>query len=223
MLLSLERDDKLDIPPGDSAFVVEDSLTLPVDVDVLGCYPHAHYLGHDMQGWATLPDGEKKWLVWIRSWDIDRQSVYRYKEPLLLPKGTVLHMKYTYDNSSTNPHNPHTPPVRVRAGNRSEDEMGHLWLQVLPVNSAANAPDPRLLLEEAWMRNRLAKSPGDRVSLYNLGAALAGQGRYPEAIEVYRRDLSSHANDPRALTALGAALDGSGGWRAARASFAQAI
>jgi tetratricopeptide (TPR) repeat protein len=44
-----------------------------------------------MQGWAILPDGEKKWLVWIRNWDIDRQSGYRYKWPLLLPKSTVLH------------------------------------------------------------------------------------------------------------------------------------
>ncbi len=82
---------------------------------------------------------QKKWLVWIRDWDIDRQAVYRYKAPMLLPKGTVLHMHYSYDNSSSNVRNPHSPPVRVRAGNRSEDEMAHLWLQVLPVNVAPNS------------------------------------------------------------------------------------
>jgi Flp pilus assembly protein TadD/mono/diheme cytochrome c family protein len=223
MLLALERDDQLDIPAGDGNFVVEDSLTLPVDVEVLGAYPHAHYLGHDIQGWAILPDGEKKWLVWIRNWDIDRQSVYRYKEPLLLPKGTVLHMKYTYDNSSTNPHNPHTPPVRVRAGNRSEDEMGHLWLQVLPVNTAANAPDPRLLLEEAWMRNRLSKTPGDQVSLYNLAAALAGQGKYSEAATLFEQELKMTPNDTRSLTALGAALEGAGQLEQARERYRGAI
>jgi len=223
MLIALERDDQLDIPAGDGNFVVEDSLTLPVDVKVLGAYPHAHYLGHDMQGWAILPDGEKKWLVWIRNWDIDRQSVYRYKEPLLLPKGTVLHMKYTYDNSATNPHNPHSPPVRVRAGNRSEDEMGHLWLQVLPVNTAANAPDPRLLLEEAWMRNRLAKTPGDQVSLYNLAAALAGQGKFSEAVTLFERELKVTPNDTRSLTALGAALEGAGEFEQARERYRGAI
>ena len=74
ILVSLDRDDALDIPPGDAHFVVEDSLTLPVDVEALGVYPHAHYLGHDLEGWAILPSGEKKWLVWIRNWDIDRQS-----------------------------------------------------------------------------------------------------------------------------------------------------
>ena len=223
MLLALERDDELDIPAGDGNFVIDDSLTLPVDVNVLGAYPHAHYLGKDMQGWATLPDGEKKWLVWIKSWDIDRQSVYRYKEPIFLPKGTVLHMEYTYDNSADNPHNPHSPPVRVRAGNRSEDEMGHLWLQVLPVNTAANAPDPRLQLEEVWMRNRLEKTPGDQVSLYNLAAALAGQGKYAEAATLFERELKITPKDARSLTALGAALEGAGRIEEARERYGAAI
>jgi len=223
MLLALERDDQLDIPAGDPKFVIEDELTLPVDVNVLGCYPHAHYLGHDMQGWAVLPNGEKKWLVWIKDWDIDRQSVYRYREPLFLPAGTVLHMHYSYDNSAENPHNPHVPPVRVRAGNRSEDEMGHLWLQVLPVNTPANAPDPRLLIEEAWMRRRLEKTPDDQISLYNLASALAGQGKYAEATTEFDATLKMTPNDGRTLTALGAAQEGAGQTDQARESYRRAI
>ena len=222
MLLQLDRDDALDIPAGDARFVVEDSLTLPADVEVLGIYPHAHYLGKDMQAWAMLPGGQKKWLIWIRDWDIDRQSVYRYREPFVLPKGTVVHMRYVYDNSAANPRNPHNPPVRVHTGNRSEDEMSHLWLQVLPVHTKPGEPDPRLLLEEAWMRNRLRKSPDDRVSLYNLGAALAGQGRYKEAVEVYERDRKAHPEDARVLTALGASLDGAGDLQGAREALGKA-
>jgi len=223
MLLQLDRDDALDIPAGDANFVVEDELTLPVDVEVLGVYPHAHYLGRDLEGWATLPSGEKKWLVWIRNWDIDRQSVYRYKEPLELPKGTVLHMRYTYDNSTANVHNLHDPPVRVRAGNRSEDEMSHLWMQVLPVHVAADGPDPRLLLEEAWMRNRLSKSPNDRVSLYNLAAALTGEGEYVHAVQIYQQELRLAPKDARTLTALGVALDGEGDWQGALDAYRGAI
>ena len=223
MLLALERDDKLDIPAGDSSFIVDDSLTLPVDVEVLGVYPHAHYLGHDMQGWAILPNGEKKWLVWIKDWDIDRQSVYRYRKPLVLPRGTELHMRYTYDNSAANPHNPHVPPVRVRAGNRSEDEMAHLWLQVLPINTPPNAPDPRLLLEEAWMRRRLAKTPTDQITLYNLASALAGQGKYTEAAADFEQELKLGPPDPRTLTALGAALEGAGQPDAAAERYRSAI
>jgi Flp pilus assembly protein TadD len=223
MLIALERDDQLDIPAGDSSFAIEDSLTLPVDVDVLGSYPHAHYLGHDMQGWAILPNGEKKWLVWIKNWDIDRQSVYRYREPIFLPKGTVLHMRYLYDNSATNPHNPHVPPVRVRAGNRSEDEMGHLWLQVLPVNTPANAPDPRLLLEEAWMRRRLEKTPGDEVDMFNLAGALAGQDKFADAAQVYEQELKTDPKNARTLAALGASLEGAGQYDQARERYQSAI
>jgi Flp pilus assembly protein TadD/mono/diheme cytochrome c family protein len=223
MLLALERDDKLDIPPGDANFIIEDSLTLPVDVNVLGAYPHAHYLGRDMQGWAILPNGDKKWLVWIRNWDIDRQSVYRYREPLFLPQGTVLHMRYTYDNSVANVHNPHEPPIRVRAGNRSEDEMGHLWLQVLPVNTSANSPDPRLLLEEAWMRRRLEKTPNDEVSMYNLASALAGQNKFAEAAQMFAEELKLDPKNARTLTALGAALEGEGQYDQARQRYRDAI
>jgi Flp pilus assembly protein TadD/mono/diheme cytochrome c family protein len=223
MLIDLERDDALDIPAGAANFVVEDSLTLPVDVDVFGVYPHAHYLGRDMQGWAILPNGEKKWLVWIRNWDIDRQAVYRYKEPVLLPKGTVLHMRYTYDNSSTNVHNPHSPPVRVRAGNRSEDEMAHLWFQVLPINVQPGAPDPRLFLEETWMRDRLRKTPNDQVSLYNFAAALAGQGKFAEAVSAFEKELNQSPSDERTLTALGVALEGEGDWSQAIEKLRKAI
>jgi Flp pilus assembly protein TadD/mono/diheme cytochrome c family protein len=223
MLLQLEHDAALDIPAGDRGFVVEDALQLPVDVEVLGIYPHAHYLSKRMEAWATLPDQKKKWLIVIPSWDIDRQSVYRYRSPVFLPKGSVVHMRYTYDNSSANEHNPHSPPVRVKAGNRSEDEMAHLWLQVLPVNVPPGSPDPRLLLQEAWMRNWLNKDPGDIIPLYNLASALAAQGKYQDALVVYRQALALHPGDERTLNELGATLENSGDWQQAQKVFLQDI
>ncbi len=134
MLLQLEHDAALNIPAGDSHFVVEDELRLPIAVYALGIYPHAHYLGKQLEAWSVAPDGKRTPLILIKDWDIDRQSVYSYRKPLLLPAGSVLHMRYVYDNSSANPRNPAKPPIRVRNGNRSTDEMGHLWLQVLPVH-----------------------------------------------------------------------------------------
>jgi Flp pilus assembly protein TadD len=192
-------------------------------VKVLGIYPHTHYLGRDMEGWAILPSGEKKWLVWIKDWDINRQSVYRYDPPLELPKGTVLYMKYTFDNSTENLHNPHSPPQWVHAGNRSDDEMSHMWLQVLPVNTPLGSPDPRLLIEEAWMRNRQRKSPHDRVTLYNLAAALSAEGRAAEAVAVYDEELKLSPGDARTLTARGVAEAAEGKVPEARKDFEQAI
>jgi hypothetical protein len=75
MLLQLEHDSALDIPANDAKFVVEDSLKLPVDVDVLGVYPHTHYLGRTLEAWAVLPNQQKKWLISIPSWDIDLRAV----------------------------------------------------------------------------------------------------------------------------------------------------
>jgi Flp pilus assembly protein TadD len=224
MLLQLDRDDALDIPAGQPAFTVEDTMTLPVNVLLLAIYPHAHYLGKEMQAWAILPNGTKQWLIWIRSWDIDRQSVYHYRNAVFLPKGTTVHMRYTYDNSAANPHNPHDPPVRVKAGNRSEDEMSHLWLQVLPAaTQRPGEPDPRLLLEEAWMRSRLQKVPGDYISLYNLGAALTGEGKDHDAAVVFREIVQSRPDDSRGWNALGAAVERSGDWQQAEESFTRAL
>ena len=223
MLLQLDGDNQLDIPAGDRNFVVQDELRLPVDVEVLGIYPHAHYLGRELEAWAILPGGQKTWLIRIPSWDIDRQSVYRYRTPVFLPRGSVLHMHYVYDNSDQNIHNPNSPPIRVRAGNRSVDEMAHLWVQVLPVIVPQGSPDPRLLLEQAWMEHRVRVQPGDSIALYNLASAEAGLGQNTQAADTYRAILHDHPNDARTLNSLGAVLAKSGDTTDAEQSFRRAL
>jgi Flp pilus assembly protein TadD len=120
------------IPAGEPNYVVEDSYVLPVDVEAVSIYPHAHYLGKEMRGTATLPDGSRKDLLWIRQWDFRWQDRYRYRSPLFLPQGTRLSMRFTYDNSAANRNNRFDPPQRVRSGPRSTDEMGQLWIEVVP-------------------------------------------------------------------------------------------
>jgi tetratricopeptide (TPR) repeat protein len=224
MLLQLENDAALDIPAGDSAFPVEDSLKLPVAVDVLGVYPHAHYLGKRMEAWAQLPDGSRKDLILIEDWDINRQSVYRLAQPLPLPAGTVLHMRYVYDNSAANPRNPNSPPIRVRAGNRSEDEMAHFWLQVLPQPVAGQtALEARQALERAWMENRLTKSPNDTLALYNLASLDLTTNQPTRAIALFRQLLTLTPADARTLTALGSALNATGQTAEAETQFRAAL
>ena len=121
----------IDIPAGAPRYSVTDSYTLPVDVEVEAVQPHAHYRARDVRGFATLPDGSSRALIDIADWDFRWQHVYRFVTPVKLPKGTTLAMRYTYDNSAANTRNPQQPPLRVRWGQRSSDEMGDLWIQVL--------------------------------------------------------------------------------------------
>jgi len=206
MLLQLENDAKLDIPPGQKNFVVSDEFTLPIDVDLMAIYPHAHYLGRDIQAFATLPDGTKKTLIHIPQWNLNWQAVYRYAEPVMLPKGTTVSMRYTYDNSDENPMNPNHPPARVVGGNRSTDEMCHLWLQVLPVNFNPANGDPRMELQEALARHNIGKNPKDFEAHYNLAAMLQSKGNLEAAIREYEAAVLLRPDDAVANNGWGAAL-----------------
>lgn len=173
----LMRNDDIDIAAGEANHVVEDTLTLPVGVRAVGIYPHAHYLGKRIEAHATLPDGTTKTLIKIPKWDFNWQDDYRYREPLTLPAGTTIHMRFVYDNTTSNPLNPHQPPRRVRFGNRSSDEMATLAIQVIPSREA-----DKPLLREALMRSRLEKNPDNWFAHSALSTALATQGRLDEAL-----------------------------------------
>ena len=206
MLLQLEADQQLDIPPGDKNFVVSDTLTLPIDVDLLAVYPHAHYLARGILATAAFPDGSQKTLLQIKKWDLNWQEVFRYAVPVRLQKGTAVTMRYTYDNSEDNMANPNHPPQRVRAGNRASDEMAHFWLQVLPVNYPLGQGDPRLLLEEAVATHKLEKSPADFEARYNLGAIAQTEGNLQLAQEQYAKALEIRPDDAVANNSLGTVL-----------------
>ena len=210
MLLQLENDVKLDIPPGQKNFLVTDDFTLPVDVDLMAIYPHAHYLGKDIQAFATLPDGTTKTLIHIPQWNLNWQAVYRYAEPVRLPKGTTVSLRYAYDNSEDNPLNPNHPPARVVSGNRSSDEMCHLWLQVLPVNFDPSQGDPRMVLQEALARHNIEKNPQDFEAHYNLAAMQQAKNNLAGAIAEYAAAVQLRPQDATANNALGAALVAAG-------------
>ncbi len=210
MLLQLENDAKLDIPAGQKDFAVTDDFTLPIDVELMAIYPHAHYLGKDIQAFATFPDGATETLIHIPRWNLNWQAVYRYTEPVRLPKGTKVSLRYAYDNSEENPLNPNHPPARVMGGNRSSDEMCHLWLQVLPVNFDPSQGDPRMALQEALALHNVEKNPADFESHYNLAAMLQAKDKLEAAIREYELAVKLRPEDADANNALGAALVGEG-------------
>lgn len=218
MLLQIERDSAIDIPPGARDFVVSEDFRLPERVTVIAVYPHAHYLGTLLEGYATLPDGARRWLVRIPHWDLNWQAVYHYREPVALPRGTVVSMRFHYDNSAQNPRNPNAPPRRVTAGNQSTDEMGHLWLQVL-----TDKEDDRAILEEALMRRRLENDPANADAHFSLGSLLLSRKDYTAAIPHLEEALRINPDQPLALNNLGAALQSAGRLTDAAARFEQAL
>lgn len=219
LLVELERDQKLDIPTGATDFTVGDDLRLPLDVDVLAVYPHAHYLGHVLEAWATLPNGEKKWLIKIPQWDPNWQAVYHYREPVFLPRGTIVSMRWHYDNSAANPRNPHRPPQRVVGGNQSTDEMAHLWLQVLPRGSG----DPRPELEEAVMQHDVEKNPRDFHARLWLGALKLRRPDPVGAEAALQQAVRIDPNQPEGHNWLGLSLNSLGRTRDAIEQFQMAL
>jgi Tfp pilus assembly protein PilF len=229
-----------DIPPGESDYVVSDSYILPVDAEALRIYPHAHYLGKDIWVTARMPDGRTERLLHIPHWDFNWQDDYEYANPVSLPRGSAIVMRYVFDNSENNPHNPVVPPVRVRFGPQATDEMAELLVQVVP-----KRPSRKMLLTDiAGEEKRIADVPGDvdtrnslgvhymqisradealaqfkaairldpghAVANYNLAVLAMGRQQYDEAREYFERALSTRPDYPEAHTNYGVLLQRTG-------------
>src|SRR5438067_3000101 len=219
----------IDIPAGSDAWAMADRYQLPVDVEVVAIQPHAHNLARKMQAMAILPDGATAWLIAIDDWDFRWQNVYRYKTPVALPKGSVITMAYVYDNSAANPRNPHRPPQRVVWGQNTSDEMGDLWVQVIP----RSAGDAAILVSDfrrkahtedlAAYTALLGREPSNPLRHDAVAQLYLDDGRFDEAIAELRGSL--RLNDQSAPTHynLGFALSARGRREEAAAELEQAI
>lgn len=202
----------IDIPAGDTNYVIEDRYVLPVDAEAFAVFPHAHYLAREMQAYATLPDGRRQWLLFIRNWDFNWQGDYRFAKPIQLPKGTILQMRFTYDNSTNNVRNPNHPPQRVRFGPQTTDEMGELWLQVLTSGERdfmALARDYGMKQVEkslAVNQQRLRTDPADPNAPLQIGRALVSLQRAQEAQSYLQTAVSRQADSDEAHYFLGLSL-----------------
>lgn len=202
----------IDIPPGAPDYAISDQYLLPVDVDLLSVYPHAHYLGKEMTVRATLPDGSSRSLLHIAHWSFHWQQDYRYTKPVALPRGTTVSMRFTYDNSAANHDNPHKPPQHVMAGQRSTDEMGNLLLQVVPHSREDRA---RLVADFAAREAAANVAGAEMVAKYNpdnadvqafLGSSYVDVGRLPEGIARLEQALRLDPRSAKAHNELGGAL-----------------
>ncbi len=211
VMLRLGRQN-IDIPAGDAHYTITDSYTLPVDVDVEAVQPHAHYRARDIRGEATLPDGSKRALIDIADWDFRWQHVYRFVTPIPLPKGTRLSMRYTYDNSAANARNPQQPPARARWGQLSAEEMGDLWIQVLPrdgrdLDLLSRDFRPKVAAEDVrGYESEIEKHPGDTGLHDDVALLYLELGRADNAVAHFKTSLRLKPESAVAHYNLGTAL-----------------
>lgn len=135
---ALVIDHEFRIPPGEKHYEVRATTELHEDAYLFSVTPHMHLLGRGMEVVARLPaekDGGAEApaipLIRIDDWDFSWQQSYHLRDLLLLPRGTTIEMRASYDNSTENPDNPNDPPRTVGWGERTTDEMCICFLSYL--------------------------------------------------------------------------------------------
>jgi peroxiredoxin len=111
------------IPAGEKNFVARGSWYALEDCTVHMLMPHMHLLGKSVKIAMTRPGGKPETLIDVPEWDYNWQEVYFLKAPLKVPAGTRFEIEAVFDNSASNPKNPHDPPADVRFGEQTTDEM----------------------------------------------------------------------------------------------------
>lgn len=106
--------------------------TIGIAVSLLNLLPHGHLLCKSWEAYAVKPNGDTIKLVKINDWDFNWQGMYSFRNMQPLPAGTQLFVHGTYDNTASNPLNPHSPPQIVRWGENTADEMFLLYLTWVP-------------------------------------------------------------------------------------------
>ena len=118
------------IPPGDGNHEVTRCYTFEKDKLLLSITPHMHFRGKDVRYELTRPNGERRVLLSVPHYNFDWQLVYRFQDPILVEKGSVLKLTAHFDNSANNPANP-DPAKTIRWGDKSEEEMFSNYFEYL--------------------------------------------------------------------------------------------
>ncbi len=124
------------IIPADTVMTFHTKATLEDDISLLTINPHMHLLGQDFWAFALLPSGDTLPLIKIPRWDFHWQYFYTFEKMLKIPKGSVIHVYATFDNTANNPENPFNPPQLIDAQRdvsmRTTDEMLQFIMTYLP-------------------------------------------------------------------------------------------
>lgn len=95
----------------------------PTDMSVLAVFPHMHRVGTSFKIFAMSREAGFMPIIDIPKWDFNWQGFYINQKPMKFPKSTTIFGEATYDNTMDNPDNPMKPPIDVKVGEHTTDEM----------------------------------------------------------------------------------------------------
>jgi mono/diheme cytochrome c family protein len=135
-MFDASRGSDLDIPPNKMA-MTQNFYVMPAPARIENFQPHMHMRGKMMSMEAVYPDGRREMLSSVNNFQWKWQGNYVYADSVapLLPKGTMLVFTAWHDNTAANPNNP-DPNQWVGWGDRTVDEMAHVWVDVTYLEQA---------------------------------------------------------------------------------------
>ena len=124
-----QANEKLAIPPNDGNYLGPPTdIRFKKDTELVSLRPHAHVRGKSVRYTLIYPDGREEVVLDVPHYDFNWQLTYRTS--LKIPKGSRMHVQFTYDNSRSNKYNP-DPSNWVYYGGQSWEEMGSPFLGFL--------------------------------------------------------------------------------------------
>ena len=97
-----------DIPVAES-HRIKVSYTMTGAAEAIAIRPLLFPFAKSIEVTAHRPDGTIETLIWARDYHYDWQPEYRFRKPVLLPRGTRVELTAYLDNSDNNPNNPNNP------------------------------------------------------------------------------------------------------------------
>ena len=95
---------------------------IPKDMLVYGLTAHAHVRGGSTQVSIVYPDGHEQLVLAVPRYDFNWQCEFYLEKPILVPAGSRIINRWTYDNSTRNHGNP-DPKRDTPFGEQTTDEM----------------------------------------------------------------------------------------------------
>ncbi|MCB0402799.1 MAG: T9SS type A sorting domain-containing protein [Flavobacteriales bacterium] len=130
------------IAPGTIKSFSTEQATFPYPISIYSAFPHSHQICTEILNFAydtTTFDTTR--LMKIDDWDFEHQEYYYYRNLVTIPTGYKFSSTHKYDNTSSNPNNPFSPPQLITGGLYSTDEMlfdGFQFITYLPGDESIN-------------------------------------------------------------------------------------